>query len=670
MKIRSNFKRRCRVDHDAPVAFGHGVPVALALAGVLLGFPMGVLGQELGWAVGAGGTNVDNGEALATDMAGNSYVTGSFRETAIFDAGGPSETELTSDGNMDIFIAKYDNTGFLMWARRAGGTSADVGMGIAADSAGNSYVTGVFSGIATFGRGEANETELTAAGFFDMFVAKYDTNGSLLWAKPAGSSDSDEVKGIAVDGAGNSYLTGDAGPATFGTGEPTETRLIGSGNFVAKYASTGELVWAKREGGVGADIAVDIAGNSYVIGSLAGSVPRTFGAGQPNETVLTSEGSGSNIMVARFSSDGVLSWARRAGGHGLLDARGIAVDGSGNAYVAGGLYASGPATFGPGETNETELTSCGNWDVFLAKYDSAGALAWALRAGDSGQDWGWDIAVDATGNISATGWFNGTAVFGLGEANETSVVSDGRDDMFLARYDSAGALAWATRAGGSSRDRGQGVSLDGAGTSYVTGFFYVEAIFGPGEPNQTQLSGGSNDIFVARFAKGGNEPPDAKDDIAAATVGTPETIYVLANDTDPDGDVLVVSAVMQGVLGVVVNYGGSVTYTADVFGSLRTQIGALPLNNGQKNSLLAKLNAADASFARGNRTAGLNQLGALINELEALKRTGRLDPAVADSLSAQVLAIQSGSLTDTFTYTVSDGHGGTDAATVTVSLSF
>jgi len=99
-------------------------------------------------------------------------------------------------------------------------------------------------------------------------------------------------------------------------------------------------------------------------------------------------------------------------------------------------------------------------------------------------------------------------------------------------------------------------------------------------------------------------------------------------------------------------------------------VGTLPLTSGQRNSLLAKLDAAERSFARGNRTAGNNQLGALIDELEAMKRSFRLDPTLADWIIAQVLAIQSGSLTDTFTYTVSDGHGGTDAATVTVSISF
>lgn len=168
-----------------------------------------------------------------------------------------------------------------------------------------------------------------------------------------------------------------------------------------------------------------------------------------------------------------------------------------------------------------------------------------------------------------------------------------------------------------------------------------------------------------------NDQPVANDDAASAVVGTPQAIGVLANDSDIDGDALVVAVVTQGTFGSVVNNGGDVTYTADnVFGSVIAWIGALPLNNGQKNSLLAKLKASEQSFARGNRTAGNNQLGALINELEALKRSGRLDPGLADSLVAQVLAIRSGSLADTFTYTVGDGNGGTDTATVTVTVSW
>ena len=147
-----------------------------------------------------------------------------------------------SAGFRDIFVAKYEASGDLVWAKRAGGTSTDEGHGIAVDGAGNSYVTGDFRDSATFGPGETNATTLTSAGGDDIFVAKYEASGDLVWAKRAGGTSTDEGHGIAVDGAGNSYVTGDfRDSATFGPGETNATTLTsasaGSADiFVAKYS--------------------------------------------------------------------------------------------------------------------------------------------------------------------------------------------------------------------------------------------------------------------------------------------------------------------------------------------------------------------------------------------------------------------------------------------------
>ena len=209
---------------------------------------------------------------------------------------------------------------------------------------------------------------------------------SIVWAKRAGGTGSDSGLGIAVDGSGNSYVTGDfRDSATFGPGETNETTLIsGAGPFdfdifVAKYDASGELVWAKRAGGTGdfdidqgRGIAVDGSGNSYVTGLFEGSA--TFGPGESNETTLTSVGpspspSGGDsfdIFVAKYDASGALVWAKRAGGTGFDEGLGIAVDGSGNSYVTGGFV--GSATFGPGETNETTLTSAGGLDIYWGIY--------------------------------------------------------------------------------------------------------------------------------------------------------------------------------------------------------------------------------------------------------------------------------------------------------------
>jgi hypothetical protein len=193
------------------------------------------------WARSDGGTDFDDGLGITTDFRGNSFVTGRFFGTATFGADEANQTELASTGFEDVFVAKYAPDGTLVWARSAGGTSSDEGVGIARDRRGNSYVIGGFENTATFGAGEANQTELTTASAFgfDVFVAKYAPDGTLVWARSAGGTEPDEGRGIAIDRRSNSYMTGRfSGTATFGPSEAKQTELTSAGFedlFVAKY---------------------------------------------------------------------------------------------------------------------------------------------------------------------------------------------------------------------------------------------------------------------------------------------------------------------------------------------------------------------------------------------------------------------------------------------------
>ena len=243
------------------------------------------------------------GHAIATDLLGGSYVTGVFVGTATFGAGEANETTLEGEGG--VFVARYARDGTLLWVTSAGEDSGDWGRDIATDLLGNSYVTGCFFETTTFGADEANETVLEAGGDLDVFVAKYARNGALLWAKSGGGVAQALGNAIATDLRGNSYVTGHfLGTTTFGAGEPNET-VLESGTalevFVAKYARSGTLLWARSAGGAGNDwsygVATDLRGNSYVAGHFAGT--STFGAGEPNETKLSSPGD-TDVFVAKY----------------------------------------------------------------------------------------------------------------------------------------------------------------------------------------------------------------------------------------------------------------------------------------------------------------------------------------------------------------------------------
>ncbi|MEP3118082.1 MAG: SBBP repeat-containing protein, partial [Alphaproteobacteria bacterium] len=391
----------------------------------------------LAWAKNVGGTGHDFAYSIEVDSSGNSYVTGAFNGTADFDPGAGT-TNLTSAGSSDVFIAKYNSDGTLAWAKNVGGTISDYGQSIAIDSSGNSYVTGYFYGTADFDPG-AGTTNLTSAGTSDTFIAKYNSDGTLDWAKNVGGTNGDQGQSIQVDSSGNSYITGNfQGTADFDPGAGT-TNLTSAGNddaFIAKYNSDGTLAWAKNSGGtdfdIGYSIEVDSSGNSYVTGYFQGTVDFDPGAGTTN---LTSAGV-KDVFIAKYNSDGTLDWAKNVGGTSDDVSYSISVDSSGNSYVTG--IFQGTADFDPG-AGTTNLTSAGNDDAFIAKYDSDGALVWAKNVGGTSDDYGQSIEVDSSGNSYVTGYFSGTADFdpGAGTANLTSA---GSSDVFLLKLDSDGNL--------------------------------------------------------------------------------------------------------------------------------------------------------------------------------------------------------------------------------------
>ena len=215
------------------------------------------------WATKAGGVDCeDYGFGITIDNAGNTYVTGGFRGTATF-----GSYNLTSSGFDDIFVAKMDAGGNWQWATKAGGTSTDQGFGITIDDAGNCYVTGYFYLTATFG-----SYSLTDGGLGDIFVAKIDAGGNWQWATKAGGYNYQKGYAITIDDARNSYVTGYfCGTATFGSYSLTISGYL-SDIFVAKMDTGGNWLWATQAGGGWSDegkgIAIDDAGNSYVTGGF------------------------------------------------------------------------------------------------------------------------------------------------------------------------------------------------------------------------------------------------------------------------------------------------------------------------------------------------------------------------------------------------------------------
>jgi hypothetical protein len=302
------------------------------------------------WARRFGGTGHDDCQGLALDLPGNCYVSGLFENAAQF-----GSTNLVSAGGRDIFVAKFDNSGVQQWVTQAGGPNTDMGSAIAVDNGGNCYVTGVYSGSAIFG-----QTTLQNGGDWGFFLARYDTNGALLWVRQAYGAQTEFGDGIGVDSAGNCLVAGGfQGTATFGG-----ITLTSAGDwdvFLAKFTPAGTLAWIQQAGGSGADWIEPLAagpGSQHVVaGWFRG--PADFGTNN-----LSGVG-GNNIFVAS-----VADWPEP-------ELR-LASDG---AYLADGLFHL-PVTGGTAAPVILEASAdLQSWNVIATNTPASGTVEFTIPVG-------------------------------------------------------------------------------------------------------------------------------------------------------------------------------------------------------------------------------------------------------------------------------------------------
>lgn len=456
-----------------------------------------VSAQTFEWVAGSGGTSNDESKAITTDASGNIYITGIFRGTADFDPG-PGTSELTSNGDQDIFIQKLNASGELIWVKSIGGDDIDEGKGITTDDAGNIYVTGSFSTTVDFDP-NVGVTSLTSFGQRDIFVQKLSADGELIWVKQMGGNFLDGGDAIRLDDAGNIFVLGFfSGTADFLPGAGTH-ELMSNGNTdiaITKFDADGAHVWSRSvgggnyDGGLGIDIDAD--GNCYVTGYFSWSVDFDPGAGT---TTIISNG-GNDLFVLKLDSDGDYVWAYGAGGTENEAGQGIVVDGSGDIVLTG--YYEGTVDFDPG-AGTTSLTAVGNTDSFVQKVDADGNLIWVQNIGGESWEYTYGIAADASNNIYTTGAFSGTTDFdpGAGTVNLTPV---GDYDAFVQKLTPDGEFDLAYSVGGSAGELPFAITVDGSSNIYSTGFYTETAEFDT--DGSTELtSAGARDFYVHKMSQ-------------------------------------------------------------------------------------------------------------------------------------------------------------------------
>lgn len=375
----------------------------------------------------------------------------------------------------------------------------DVGNNTGLDSSGNIYIAGV-----TYGSlGGPNQ------GISDIFLAKYNTTGVQQWIRQIGTGGEDTSLDVAVDSIGNIYLTGfthaSLGGSHFGY----------SDIILIKYDVTGTQQWI-RQIGTSADetcyeVAVDSTGNIYLIGLTTGSLGGSHRGSH-------------DIILAKYNAAGTLQWIQQLGTVSSDRGQGVAIDSTGNIYIAG--YTSDSL----GGTHQ------GGYDIILAKYDAAGNQQWIKQLGSSGNDVPQGIAVDSVGNIYIAGYTEGS----LGGAHQGGVY-----DIFLGKYDASGNQQWLIQKGSGSHEHATGIDLDDSGNIYVTGFT---------EGDLGRTIQGSKEHFVIKYNSAGTQQwikqgingYEWAAGIAVSSSGESFITGDISSSQDSDGDVFLLKYDSEG----------------------------------------------------------------------------------------------------------------------------
>ncbi len=437
----------------------------------------------------AGGSDEDQGEAIALDANGNVYIVGQTYSPNFPISSGSFQSNY--EGEADVFILKLDPSGSaLIYSTYVGGSWDDQGIDIAVDAAGNAYVTGY-----TYSQDFPTSSPLQAAngGYYDAFALKLNPAGNaLVYSTYVGGEDTDFALGIAIDDAGNAYITG----GTYSLEFPTASPLIASNSggcdiFVLKLNAAGNaLVYSTFIGGglddEGMDIAVDDMGNAYVTGDTNST---DFFTANP---LQAANGGDYDAFVLKLNVAGsVLIFSTYIGGSGEDYGKGIDLDDFGNAYVTGDTNSTDFPTYHQFSEGKGELS-----DAFVLKIDSAGrTLIYSTFIGGDDVDIGYHIAVDEGGNANVVGY---TYSIDFPVASPMQAVNAGYYDAFVLKLNTIGnMLVYSTYIGGSDSDYGLSIALDASGNAYVTGGTY-SMDFPIADPFQAS-NGGDEDIFLIKL---------------------------------------------------------------------------------------------------------------------------------------------------------------------------
>jgi hypothetical protein len=475
-----------------------------------------IIDPSVAFATYLGGSQEDDGYAIAIDSSENAYITG---RTASTDFPTVDPAYNNNAGGFDAFVTKISASGSLVYSTYVGGSGDDSGNAIAVDSNGNAFVAGGTASSNFPTTTGAFHTSLGTGATLNAFIFELNPAGSsLAYSTYLGGSSSDIASGIAVDSSDDAYVVGTTTstnfPTTTGAFQTTIKQGGNSGTsngFVSKLNPAGTaLVYSTYLGGGPNDaanaIAVDNSGNAYVTGSTPNSTfPVTTGVLQ-----ATCGSCGSDLQDAFVSvinpAGSALVYSTFLGGSAADLGLGIAVDSQGDAYVTG---VTGSSDF-PTKSAMQPAFGGGTQDAFVTALNPTGAgLLYSTFLGGTGDDAGLGISVDSGGDVFVTGQ---TASTDFPTVHPTQAANGGGDDAFLTEIvPNSSSFYFSTYLGGSQNEDTTlggsnfslaGVAVDPAGASiYLTGNTASSTNFPTVSAEQGTYGGGATDAFVAKYTQ-------------------------------------------------------------------------------------------------------------------------------------------------------------------------
>ena len=403
------------------------------------------------WTKQWGTAEYDYGSSIAVDNLGNIFVTG-YTEGAL--------DGNTNMGRADLFLTKWDTDGTKVWTQQWGTAEYDYINSVVVDNNNNIFVTGDTSGNLD------GNTALN--GSSDIFLTKWDTDGNKEWTQMRGTDEDEYVYSSAVDSNGNIFVTGHTEGAFEGF-----TNLGSDDIFLIKWGQNKDwtVQWGTSEHDQGSSVAVDKDGNIFTTGDTGGALDGT-------------NAGGSDIFLIKWNPDRSKAWTRQWGTGEDDYGDAVAVDSNGNIFVTGNTNGAFPGYLNPYD-DEGESSS----DIFLAKWNADGTLAWTKQWGiEKLGDYGTSVAVDKNDNIFVTGVTTGDL-----DGNTNM----GSGDIFLTKWNPDGTKAWTKLWGTSKSDQGESVAVDSNGNIFATGETHGDF---DGSTNSGEL-----DIFLTKWDPEGNK---------------------------------------------------------------------------------------------------------------------------------------------------------------------